>query len=201
MSIMYSSIHRRLHMNNKHNRIISSAVATLIFITELLAGCSYTALPNNIPRMVGYDDLSLKNISVIIINAEKNGSIEEILTDQGETSGFQANRQLWSKKLVESLAAELARRGAMVRSNAPVKLSIALPEITMLQTTNLYQFKVKVVLASSKGWSKTYEGVAGGDINSVWSVTSAAAQWSGQALAEVIKAMMHDREFLAALRK
>lgn len=188
-------------MNNKHTRRIGSAVAALIFITALLAGCSYTALPNNVPRSAGYDDLLLKNISVIIINAERNGSIEEILTDQGEISGFQANRQLWSKKLVESLAAELARRGAMVRSNAPVKLSIALPEITMLQTTNLYQFKVKVVLVSSMGWSKTYEGVAGGDINSVWSVTAAAAQWCGQALAEVIKAMMHDREFLAALRK
>jgi hypothetical protein len=201
MSITYSSILRRPHMNNKHHRIIGSAVAALIFITALLAGCSYTALPNNVPRSAGYDELSLKNISVIIINTEKNGSIEEILTDQGEPSGFQANRQLWSKKLVESLASELARRGAMVRSNAPVKLSIALPEITMLQTTNLYQFNVKVLVVSSKGWSKTYEGVAGGDINSVWSVTSAAAQWSGQALAEVIKAMMHDREFLAALGK
>ena len=188
-------------MNNTHYRIIGSAVAALIFSTVLLAGCSYTALPNNVPPSAGYVDLSLKNISVIVKNAEENTSTEEILTDQGELSGFQANRQLWSKKLVESLAAELARRGAMVRSNAPVKLSIALPEITMLQTTNLYQFRVKVLVVSSKGWSKTYEGVAGGDINSVWSVTSAAAQWSGQALAEAIKAMMHDREFLAALGK
>ena len=188
-------------MNNKRYRILGSAAAALIFCTALLAGCNYAALPNNVPRITGADDLSLKNISVIIINAEKNGSIEEILTDQGGTSGFQANRQLWSKKLVESLAAELARRGAIVRSTAPVKLSIELPEITMLQTTNLYQFRVKALVVSSTGWSKTYEGIAGGDINSVWSVTAAAAQWSGQALAEVIKAMMHDREFLTALGK
>jgi hypothetical protein len=188
-------------MNNKLYKILGSAAAALIFSTAMLTGCSYTALPNTVPRITGADDLSLKNISVIIINAEKNGSIEEILTDQGWTSGFQANRQLWSKKLVESLAAELARRGAIVRSTAPVKLSIELPEITMLQTTNLYQFRVKVLVVSSTGWSKTYEGIAGGDIKSVWSVTSAAAQWSGQALAEAIKAMIHDREFLAALGK
>jgi len=186
-------------MNNKHARILGMASAALIFILALLAGCNYTAMPNNVPRLTRGDDLSLKNISVIIINAEKNGSTEEILNNQGGTSGFQANRQRWSKKLVESLAAELARRGAMVRSNAQVTFSISLPEITMLQTTNLYQFKVKVLVVSSTGWSKTYEGVAGGDINSVWSVTSAAAQWSGQALGEAIKAMMHDREFLAAL--
>jgi hypothetical protein len=188
-------------MHNKHFRILGSAIAALIFSTALLTGCSYTALPNNVPRITGYDELSLKNISVIVKNFEENASTEEILTDQGEPSGFQANRQLWSKKLVESLAAELARRGAMVRSNAPIKLSIALPEITMLQTTNLYQFKVKVLVVSSNRWSKIYEGVAGGDINSVWSVTASAAQWSGQALAEVIKAMMHDREFQAALGK
>ena len=188
-------------MNNNLYKILGSAAAVFILFTALLAGCSYTALPNNVPRITGADDLSLKNISVIIINAEKNGPIEEILTDQGETAGFQANRQLWSKKLVESLAAELARRGAMVRSNAPIKLSISLPEITALQTTNLYQFRVKVLVVSSTGWSKTYEGVAGGDIKGVWSVTSAAAQWSGQALAEVVKAMLYDREFVAALGK
>jgi hypothetical protein len=175
--------------------------AALICITALLAGCSYTAMPNDVPRIAGYDDLSLKNISVLVKNAEKHASTEEILTDHGDPSGFQANRQRWSKKLVESLAAELARRGAIVRSTAPVKLSIELPEITMLQTTNLYQFKVKVLVVSSTGWSKTYEGVAGGDINSVWSVTAAAAQWSGQALSEAIKSMMHDREFLTALGK
>jgi uncharacterized lipoprotein YajG len=188
-------------MNNIHYRKVIGALAALICSIALLAGCSYTAMPNNVPRIAGYDELSLKNISVIVKNSEENASTEEILTDQGEPSGFQANRQLWSKRLVESLAAELARRGAMVRSNAPVTLSIALPKITMLQTTNLYEFKVKVLVVSSTGWSKIYEGVAGGDINSVWSVTAAAAQWSGQALAEVIKAMMHDREFLAALGK
>ena len=188
-------------MNNNLYKILGSAVAALIFMHCAAGRMQLHRSAEQCPSHNGTDDLSLKNISVIITNAEKNGSIEEILTDQGETSGFQANRQLWSKKLVESLAAELARRGAIVRSNAPVKLSIELPEITMLQTTNLYQFRVKALVVSSTGWSKTYEGVAGGDINSVWSVTSAAAQWSGQALAEVIKAMMHDREFLAALGK
>ena len=186
-------------MNNKHYTAIGSVISVLIFSTALLAGCSYTAMPSNVPRMAGYDEHSLKNISVIVKNAEKNALTEEILTDQGKPSGFQANRQLWSKKLVESLAAELARRGASVRSNAPVTMSIALPEIIMLQPTNYYQFKVKVLAVSSTGWLKTYEGVAGGDIYNVWSVTAAAAKWSGQALAEAIKAMMNDREFLAAL--
>jgi uncharacterized lipoprotein YajG len=176
-------------------------VVALICSIALLAGCSYTAMPSDVPRIAGYDDLSFKNISVMIRNAEKNASTEEILTDQGEPSGFQANRQLWSKRLVESLAAELARRGAMVRSTAPAMLSISLPDITMLQVASLTQFRVKVLVTSSKGWSKVYEGVAGGDVTSVWSVTAAAAQWSGLALAEVIKAMMQDHEFLTALGK
>jgi len=181
-----------------YGKPIWPALALICGLT-LLAGCSYTATPNAIPRIAGEDDLSLKNVSLLVINAEKNASTEEILTDQGEPSGFQANRHLWSKRLVESLAAELARRGAMVRSNAAVKLSIKLPNITMLESSSLYQFKVTVQVVSSTGWSKSYEGIAGGDINSVWSVTAAAAQWSGQALSEAIKAMMHDREFLAAL--
>jgi len=188
-------------MNKIHYRKVAGAFAALIFSTVLLAGCSYTAMPKDVPRITGYDELSLKNISVIVINVEENALTEEILTDEGEASGFQANRQRWSKKLVESLAAELARRGASVRSKAPVSLRIALPTITMLQTSTLYQFKVTVLVVSSTGWSKKYEGIAGGDINSVWSVTDAAAQWSGQALAETIKAMMGDSGFLAALGK
>jgi len=181
MSITYSSMLRMLHMNSKYYRIVNGVIAALIFSTALLAGCSYTAMPGNVPRSAVYDDLSLTNMSVIIKNAEENASTEEILTDHGEPSGFQANCQLWLKKLVESLAAELARRGAMVRSNYPITLSISLPEITALQETNLYQFKVKVLVVSSKGWSKAYEGAASGDINSAWSVTAAAARgsWSG----------------------
>jgi len=188
-------------MHSQQYGKVHSVLAALIVSVVLLAGCSYTAMPKNIPSIAGYDELSLKNKAVIITNAEENASIEELLNDKGEASGFQANRHLWSKKLVEALAAELARRGASVRSNAPVTLRISLPELTMLQTTTQYQFKVKVLVVSSTGLSKSYEGIGGGDVYSAWSVTDAAAQWSGQALAEAIKAMMQDKDFLAALGK
>lgn len=177
------------------------AVAALICSVALLAGCSYTAMPKNVPAIMGYEMVSLTEVSVIVTNAEKDSAEHKILTEGKEDSGFRANRQAWSKKLVEALARELARRGAQVRSNALLTLGLALPEITFIETKMDYQFKVKVVVSSSTGWSKTYEGIAGTSRYRAVSMTTEADRLAGEALAEAVKAMLGDAEFLAQLSR
>jgi hypothetical protein len=183
----------------KHSGIKRGAVASLICGAALLAGCSHTAFPKNLPLIKEYEAVSLTGVSLIVTNAEKDSAEHDILTDEGEKSGFRANRQAWSKRLVEALARELARRGAQVRSDAPVTLDLTLPEVTFTQTKALYQFRVKVVVSSSTGWSKNYEGVAGSNRYGVWSASAEADRLAGQALAEVVKAMLGDAGFLAHL--
>ncbi len=116
-------------------------------------------------------------------------------------SGLRGDRQAWSGKLVETLARELARRGARVSSTASITLSVALPEITFVQTRELYQIKVKVAVSSSIVWSTDYEGIAGVSVNSVWTIAGATDQLAGRALAEAVKAMLEDSEFLKQLER
>ncbi len=177
--------------------ITYGAIAALLCSAVILSGCSYTAMPKNVPTMTGTETISLSGVSVIVTNAEKDSTEYKILTDGKDDSGFRANRAAWSKKLVEALARELARRGAKVRSNAPVKLSLTLPEITFIESKTEYQFKVKVVVSSSKGWSKTYEGTAGTSRYRATSMAAEADQLAGETLAEAVKAMLGDAEFLA----
>jgi hypothetical protein len=175
------------------------AIAALFCSATMLSGCTYTTVPKNVPAITGSETMSLSGVSVIVTNAEKDSMEYKILTDGKDDSGFRANREAWSMKLVEGLARELAKRGALVRSSAPVKLSLALPEITFIENKSEYQFKVKVAASSSKGWSKAYEGTAGTSRYRVVSMAAEADQLAGEALAEAVKVMLRDSEFLAQL--
>ena len=179
--------------------ITCGAIAALFCSAVTLGGCTYTAVPKNVPAITGSEAMSLSGVSVIVTNAEKDSMEYKILTDGKDDSGFRANREAWSRKLVECLARELAKRGAQVRSSAPVKLSLALPEITFIESTSEYQFKVKVAASSSKGWSKAYEGTAGTSRYRTVSMAAEADQLAGEALGEAIKVMLGDAEFLAQL--
>jgi hypothetical protein len=172
-------------------------VAALLCSAVLLASCSYTAMPKNIPAITGSETISLSGVSVIVTNVEKDSTEYKIQTNGKADSGFRANREAWSRKLVEALARELAMRGAQVCSNAPVKLSLALPEITFIESKADYQFKVMASVSSSKRWSKTYEGVAGTSRYKAASMAAEADRLAGEALAETVKAMLGDDEFLA----
>jgi len=133
----------------------------LVLCSALLGGCStYLVTPKAPPPVSGGDALSLSALSLLVVNAEKDTAEHEILTADKGWSGFRGNRQAWSKRLVESLSRELAVRGAQLRSTAPVVLSLAVPEITFSETRDQFQFTVRVVVSSSAGWSKEYEGVA-----------------------------------------
>jgi len=179
--------------------ISCGAIAALLFGSVMLAGCSYTTMPRNVPAITGLDTVSLSGVFVTIANAEKDFNEYVVLTPEKDDSGFRANRNAWSGKLVESLARELAKRGAQVRSKAPVKLSLSLPEIIFIECKTEYQFSVKVNVSSSKGWSKTYDGTAGMSRYRVANMAAEADPLAGEALAEAVKAMLGDAEFLAQL--
>jgi hypothetical protein len=178
---------------------VKCRTAVIICCAALLGGCSYTAMPKNVPMIKEPDASTLTGVSVIVTNAETDATESDVLTDRGESSGFLANRQAWSRKLVEALARELARRGAHVRGDAPLRLSVALPEIIFIETREQIQFKVKVAVSSSTGWTKNYEGVAGSERRRIGSVSEAADRLAGLALAEAIRAMLVDGEFVSQL--
>jgi tRNA A37 threonylcarbamoyladenosine synthetase subunit TsaC/SUA5/YrdC len=155
-------------------------------------------MPKALPPVRGNEGLSLSAVSLLVVNAEKDPAEHEILTAQKEWTGFRGNRQAWAKRLVESLSRELAVRGARVRSDAPVVLSVALPEITFSETRHQFQFTVRVVVSSSVGWAKEYEGVAATSA-STRSMQAVADKLAGLALADAVKKMLGDPAFLVRL--
>jgi hypothetical protein len=124
-------------------------------ISVLIAGCSYAV--GREPVSAGGDrTASLSGASVLLVNAEQNAGKTAISRDTQAGSGLLANRYVWSKKLVESLAISLARRGVQVRANAKQVLSISLPDIVFHEDRESAQFTVKMLVSSSTGWTKTY---------------------------------------------
>lgn len=176
------------------------AVVALTFGMALLAGCSYTVMPKSIQPIRGGENASLKGVSLIVMSAEKDTSDYAIPTDTGDRSALRANRQAWSTMLVENLAGELAKRGARVSSKARLTMNISLPEITFSRNNELYRFSVKVLVASSTGWQKNYVGTAESGRGSFESISSMVNRLAGQALAEDVKVMLNDAEFIKQAR-
>ncbi|HUK99718.1 MAG TPA: hypothetical protein VLX29_02560 [Nitrospirota bacterium] len=174
-----------------------SVVALLVCSAMLLAGCSVKVTPNNVPLITNVETPRMSGVSLLVVNVEKDSSDSRILNDKGHSLGFVANKQAWSKKLVEALASELAKRGAHIRANNTLTLSIALPEIVFNQIQDKYQFKVKAVVTSSTGWSKNYDGMAESGLGLFESADTLAKRVAGRALADAVKAMLSDTEFLA----
>ncbi len=187
-------------MKKRDHVVQRGAVAAVICSVALLAGCSITVVPDNVPPIKEFETMSLAGVFCIITNAEHDSSEYMILNDKGEKTGIRANRQVWSKRFVVALASELAKRGAQVRINAPLTLDAALREITFTQIGNLNQFIVKVAVTSSAGWSGNYEGIAESDLSAFESMAAMADRLAGQALAEAVKAMLRDEDFIAQLR-
>ncbi len=175
------------------------AVAVLMSGAVLFAGCSITVTPGNIPMIKEYETVSLAGDCLIVTNAEKDSTVYEVPNEKGGKSGLRGNRQAMSKILVESLAMELARRGASVQVGAPMTLRLALPEALFVQINDVYRFKVKVSVSSSTGWSKNYDGIAESGLGTTESATAMANRLAALALAGSIKAMLADSDFLAQL--
>jgi hypothetical protein len=138
---------------------------------------------------------------MVVQNISRDAAPYPILTEKGVNVGFMADRQAWSKKLAEALSIELARKGAVVRSTASFKLNVAVTGITLVQTGKINQFKLKVTVSSSRKWAKDYDASAEATTGTFDTVDGLSNRLAGLSLAEVIKAMMEDPEFMSQLGK
>jgi len=179
------------------NRLITAVVLTGV---TMLNGCAITAVPDQVPAQKGVRQQNLTGVSLVVLSASQDASPYQILTETGVDVGFVYNRRTWSGKLAEALAGELARNGAVLRTNASLKLSVAVKEVTVVQTGEINQFKVKVSASSSRGWAKDYDASAETTTGIFETVDSMTRRLAGMSLAGVVKVMMDDRDFLAQLK-
>ncbi len=187
-------------MKNRYPFVYRNTFAAALFCILPIAGCSLTVKPDTIPMVHEYGKVSLSGATLIVTNAEKDSSVREIRNHSGAKWGITANRYVWSKMLVDALAGELAWRGAQVQVNAPLTLSVAIPEIVFNQYGKLCQFRVVVSILSSTGWSRDYEGIAEARPSAFESMTVLVNRLAGEALAEAIKSILRDDDFLTQLR-
>ncbi len=188
-------------MEKRHLTIPLLASSALILSVLLIPGCGVSVRPDTIPVLKGYENVSLTGASLLVTNTEQDSVEYVVRNDSGAKSGITANRWAWSKMFVEALAGELSRRGAQVRINAPVTLGIAVPEITFNQFGNIYQFRVVVTASLSTGWSRDYEGIAEAGLKAFESRAAMFNRLAGEALAEAVKSMLRDDEFLMRIRQ
>ena len=165
----------------------------------ILQSCSYTAIPRSVPMVREMDGLSFKGISVLVTNAETDAAEQSIPTETKRSSAFKANKRAWSQKLVESLAGELARRGADIRVSAPIVLSVALPKIVFTESRELVELRARAAVTLS-GWTKEFEGTAKKKTSGVYSVSEEMDRLAGQALSDIITQIISDAELSAQLR-
>ncbi len=171
-----------------------------IFCVLLISGCSIAVRPDHIPALKDYGKVSLTGVSLIVVNVEKDSTEHEIRNDKGAKSGVVANRFVWSSLFVQALAGEFAARGAQVRATAPLTLGIAVSEIIFNQFGNVCQFRIVVNIKASTGWSREYEGIAEGQPKLFESTGNLVNRLANEALAEVIKSILRDDDFLNQLR-
>ena len=184
---------------NQRGRSISAGIIAAAFTGALISGCAVTAVPDRVPLQKGMLQQNLAGVSLVVMSASRDASTYPILTESGVDVGFVGNRQAWSKKLAEALAGELARKGASLRSTASLKLSVEVTEITLVQTGEANQFKIKVSASTSGGWTKDYEASAETTSGFFETVDGMSHRLAGLSLAGIIKIMLEDKTFLAQL--
>ena len=175
----------------------------LIALVSILCGCTSLAIPRDVPPIRGAGNLSLSDVSVELINAEKDTSEKPIyLTaqDGGGKTPFIANRNLWTEKLVTALSREMKLRGATIGSGSKVKISLTFPEITA-DIGFVFHFYAKVTASSNSNWTKTYFGSGGFSTGGFGFVDAAAARGGAETLQDVVKEMLTDSEFIAQLKR
>ncbi len=191
---------RTCQMKKRYLFAYRNTFAAALFCVLLIAGCSLTVKPDTIPTLREYGKVSLSGATLLVTNAEKDSSVYEIRNQSGAKWGITANRFVWSKMLVQALAGEFAWRGAQVQINAPLTLSVAISEIVFNQYGKLCQLRVVVSILSSTGWSRDYEGIAEARPGAFESMAVLVNRLAGEALAEAIKSLLRDDDFLTQLR-
>ena len=151
----------------------------LLLLTVILTGCTYTVIPDEIPPLQGYKKVS--DVSVALVNAEKVDS--EVLFFKSRNSEFYGNPRIWMESFIKALSRELTRSGISVNNDAPLKLNLAIQEISGRSGVST-GFIVKINATFSSGWSKIYEGSAASTGNTKGRNARKAANFT---LNEIIK--------------
>lgn len=187
-------------MNVRERLLLNRYLAAVAVMGALLSGaCTVKAIPDRVPMQTDSRQKDLAGVSLAVVNAVRDASPHPILTGTGVDVGFVGDRQLWSRKLSEALAAELARKGASLQANARLRLSVAVTGVTLAQAGEINRFTVKVRASSSRGWSREYEASAEAVTGVFETVDSMTRRLAGSSLAEVNKVMLNDRDLLSHL--
>ena len=183
------------------NSLIRLSEAAVLMGALLLSGCVITANPEQVPTRKRVRQQNLTGVSLVVQSGSQDASSYPIVTETGVDVGFVGDRRAWSRKLAEALASELSREGAMLRTTAPLKLSVEVTTVTLVQTGEVNQFKVKVSASSSRGWAKNYEASAETTTGFFETVDSMTRRLAGMSLAAVVKVMLDDSDLLAHVKK
>jgi uncharacterized lipoprotein YajG len=183
------------------NSLIRLSAAAVLMGALLLSGCVITADPGQVPTRKGVRQQNLTGGTLVVLSGIQDASSYPIVTETGVDVGFVGDRRAWSRKLAEALASELSREGAMLRTTAPLKLSVEVTTVTLVQTGQVNRFKVKVSASSSRGWAKNYEASAETTTGFFETVDSMTRRLAGMSLAAVVKVMLDDSDLLAHVKK
>jgi len=162
----------------------------------LASACSYVVIPDEVPALEEAKERTLAGATVAVLNAEPDDA-DFVIYASSRHGSFSGSRRKWCEALAAALSSELTKRGATVSTSAPNRLRLAIPEITGHSGWATVGFKVKAVVTGADGWTKSYEGSAAAAAG--MTMGGIASRSAAFALAEIVKAMLADPEFVAKL--
>ncbi len=183
------------------DRRLVPVMAVGMCLMSLAMGCSVHVVPSQIPRLdTRTEGLagSFDHVTVTLVNAQSDNSDYSVKSSKGTSSGYLLNRKLWTDKLVEALGTELKARQGRVVGEAPVIISLKITEVIYPRYVyGKVLFDATASVTSNSGWTKTYVGKGDGAAfrSKAWNY---AASW---AIADLVRVMMSDREFVAELQR
>jgi hypothetical protein len=162
-----------------------------------LIACSHLALPNAVPPVEEFKDLALAGSVLDVVSVETDNT-DFLIYKSARHGSFLGNRKLWCDALVAALSKELSQRGATILPTAATRFKVGLPEISGRSGYATVGFHAKAVVASTAGWTKTYEGQTSAAAG--MTLGSLAERAASYTIAELVKAMLADPAFISQIK-
>jgi hypothetical protein len=155
-------------------------------------------LPDAVPPVEGYRDLAWAGSVLDVVSGETDNT-DFLIYRSARHGSFHGNRKRWCDTLVATLAGELSKRGANILPSAANRVTLRLPEITGRSGYMAIGFQAKAVVTSTAGWTKTYDGQASSSEMGT-SFETRAARAASSTIAELVKTMFADPEFVSQIK-
>jgi hypothetical protein len=178
-------------------RKAGSWVSSIVISCLVSSACTYTVVPDSIPAVEGSQDVTFAGSTLAVVCAETDDK-EFVIYSSSRHGTFQGNRKAWCEKLAVALSDELTRRGAVAKADSANRVSVTLPEITGRSGYATVGFAVKALVTTPSGFRKNYE--AQGSAAMGWSMGGIGDRSASFVMAELVKAMLADAEFVAAVK-